>query len=121
MTLEQQVYERIRQLGYWDRTDRINSSNEEHPLSLAWSNPNTTEAPETMFQIVWLLSSTQRRERLNPIDVRILDRTAADLVYDGQIVPANQSYVKYLWEQVYHMEFPHAIAERSKGYLCDDC
>lgn len=112
MTPEQQVYEQIRQLGYWDRADRLNPSNQTHPLSLAWSNPNTTSAPEMMFQIVWLLSSSKRRQRLNPIDIRILDRTAADLVYDGHVVPATQSYVKYLWEQVYRMEFPHLLTEK---------
>ena len=111
MKIEQELYEQIRQLGYWDRTDRINDSNESQPLARAWSNPNTTAAPETMFQIVWLLSSSKRRQRLNPIDVRILDRAAADLAYDRRIVPSNQSYVKYLWEQVYHMEFPHLMRE----------
>ncbi|MEB3829866.1 hypothetical protein [Phormidium sp. CCY1219] len=112
MNLEQQFYAQLRNLGYWDRTERVNSSNKSHPLSLAWSNPNTTTDPETMFQIMWLLCSSQRRQKLNPIDVRILDRTAADLVYDGQIVPATQSYVQYLWQQVYGMEFPHLLTER---------
>ncbi|MBK4729913.1 hypothetical protein JJD41_08560 [Oxynema sp. CENA135] len=112
MTLETVFYEQIRKLGYWDRTESINSFNANHPLSLAWSNPNTTVAPETMFQITWLLASTRRRQRLNPIDVRILDRTAADIAYDGHIIAATVSYVSYLWEQVYRQEFPHAVPEK---------
>ncbi len=110
MTLEKLAYQYIRQLGYWDCTERINPHNPTNPWSLAWSNPSTTADPDTMFQIAWLLSSSARRQQLSPTDVRILDRTAADLVYDGQLLPATKSYVKYLWQQVIRQECPHELS-----------
>ena len=75
MKLEQQFYTKIRELGYWDRLNLTNRKKHNHKIALAWCNPNTTADPETMFQLVWLLSSTQRRQRLNEIDVRILEQT----------------------------------------------
>lgn len=110
MTLEKIAYQYIRKLGYWDCIEQINPHNPTNPLSLAWLNPSTTADPDTMFQITWLLSSSARRQHLSPTDVRILERTAADLVYDGQILPATKSYVKYLWQQVVRQECPHELS-----------
>ncbi|HEY9808161.1 MAG TPA: hypothetical protein V6D13_02370 [Halomicronema sp.] len=104
MTLEQQLAQRLRQLGYWDCTAIINAANPTHPLSLAWSNPNTTVDAETMFQLVWLLGSSSRRQRLSATDLRILERSAAELALESHILPATKTYVKYLWQQVYGQE-----------------
>ena len=73
-------------------------------MALAWCNPNTTADPEMMFQLVWLLSSSKRRQRLNAIDVRILEQTAEDLAENGQTMSARKSYVQYLWQQVHAQE-----------------
>jgi predicted component of type VI protein secretion system len=104
MTLEQQFYTRIRELGYWDRLNLTNRKNHNHKMALAWCNPNTTADPEMMFQLVWLLSSTKRRQRLNAIDVRILEQTAEDLAENGLMMSARKSYVQYLWQQVHAQE-----------------
>ena len=104
MTLEQHFYTRIRELWYWDRLHLTNGKKHNHKLALAWCNPNTTADPEIMFQLVWLLSSTKRRQRLTSIDVRILEQTAEELVHKGQTMAARRSYVQYLWQQVHAQE-----------------
>ncbi len=104
MTLEQQLAQRLRQLGYWDCTAMINPASPTHPLSLAWSNPNSTVDSETMFQLVWLLGSSSRRQRLSATDLRILERSAAELALESYILPATKTYVNYLWQQVYCQE-----------------
>lgn len=104
MTIEQQFYTRIRELGYWDRLNWTNRKNHNHKVALAWCNPNTTADPEAMFQLIWLLSSSKRRQRLNAIDLRILEQTAEDLAENGQMMSARKSYVQYLWQQVHAQE-----------------
>lgn len=112
MTLEQKAYDRIRQLGYWNYGESIATCNPKEQSCVGWSNPNATEDPDTMFQIMWLLSSTSRRQRLSSIDVRILEQSGADLMRNGKLLSATKSYVQYLWEQVYRQEFPHILSER---------
>lgn len=109
MKIEQAFYQELRQRGYWDRVDVMSRSKGADTLALAWSNPNLTSDPDTMFKLVWILSSSTRRQGLSPIDVRILDRTATDLANNEQLLPATKSYVKYLWEQVYNLEFSHQL------------
>lgn len=104
MTIEQAFYQELQQRGYWDRVEMMSGSEGADTPALAWSNPNLTADPDTMFKLVWILSSSTRRQRLSPIDVRILDRTATELAQNGQLLPATKSYVKYLWEQVYNLE-----------------
>ncbi|MBP0008028.1 MULTISPECIES: hypothetical protein [unclassified Roseofilum] len=108
MTIEQSFYQQLRQRGYWDQTERLSACDRQSTLALAWSNPNLTRDPGTMYKLVWLLSSTSRRKRLSAIDLRILDRTATDLATQGQLLPATKSYVKYLWQQVYTQEYAQA-------------
>lgn len=110
MRIEQAFYQQLRQRGYWDNVDMMPGSKGMDAPALAWSNPNLAADPDTMFKLVWILSSSTRRRRLSPIDVRILDRTATDLAKKGELLPATKSYVKYLWEQVYNMEFSHQVA-----------
>ena len=110
MSIEQAFYQQLRQRGYWDRVDVMPARERADAPALAWSNPNLAADPDTMFKLVWILSSSTRRQRLSPIDVRILDRTATDLAKDGQLLPATKSYVKYLWEQVYSLEFSGQLA-----------
>ena len=104
MTIEQAFYQELHQRGYWDRMEDISSGDRESEVALAWSNPNLTRNPQTMYRLVWLLSSSSRRQRLSPIDLRMLDRTATDLAAQGELLPAMESYVKYLWQQVYAQE-----------------
>lgn len=110
MKLEQAFYQHIRQHGYWDQVELMQPRSLTDSFALAWSNPNTSSDPEVMYKLIWLLCSTQRRKRLNPIDVRILDRSAAELAKDQPILASTKSYVKYLWEQVYTQEYPHQVA-----------
>ncbi|MGK7902969.1 MAG: hypothetical protein AB4352_16470 [Hormoscilla sp.] len=110
MTIEQAFYQELRQRGYWDRVDMMPARDHGYAPALAWSNPNVTADPDTMFKLVWILSSSTRCQRLSPIDVRILDRTATELAEEGHLLPATKSYVKYLWEQVYNLEFSHQLA-----------
>ena len=105
MTIEQAFYQELQQRGYWDCLDVMPAGDPAKAPALAWSNPNLATDPDIMFKLVWILSSSTRRKRLSPIDVRILDQTATDLAKDGQLLPATKSYVKYLWEQVYNLEF----------------
>jgi len=104
MTIEQEFYRAIGELGYWDRLHLTNGRKHNHQVALAWCNPNTTADPEMMFQLVWLLSSTKRRQRLTSIDLRILSQTAEELAQNGQTMPARKSYVEYLWQQVHAQE-----------------
>ncbi|NES95775.1 MAG: hypothetical protein F6K32_11180 [Desertifilum sp. SIO1I2] len=107
MTIEQNFYSHIRSLGYWDRLEdwtRLHAHETEKG-----SNPHTTEDPEMMYQLMWLLCSTNRRQRLSAVDARILDRTAEDLVNKGYTLPSTKSYVKYLWEQVYSQEMAQQL------------
>ncbi len=105
MTIEQAFYQQLRQRGYWDRLEAPSASDSQSTLTLAWSNPNLTSDPHTMYMLLWLLSSSSRRHRLSPIDLRLLERTATDLATGGQLLPATQSYVKYLWQQVSAQEY----------------
>ncbi|MDJ1184454.1 hypothetical protein [Roseofilum casamattae] len=104
MTIEQVFYQELHQRGYWDCMEALSSSDRQSELALAWSNPNLTRDPQTMYRLIWLLSSSSRRQRLSPIDLRMLERTAIDLAAQGELLPAMASYVKYLWQQVYAQE-----------------
>ena len=106
--MEKQLYERIRQLGYWDRPSHANDSRNQGS-SMAWSNPNTSSDPETMFKLLWLLGSSRRLQRLCSVDARIIEQTAADLAANVRLPSATKSYVKYLWEQVRVQESPHLV------------
>lgn len=109
MTIEQAFYDRLRERGYWDCLEPLQSNGLTRASMLAWSNPNSSADPDIMFKLVWLLCSSSRRKRLSPIDLRILDRTASDLVREQLPLPATKSYVKYLYEQVYSQEYPLTV------------
>ncbi len=109
MKLEQQFYQHLRSLGYWNHPPRIHPTQSKDALTLAWSNPNTTADPDTMYRIIWLLSSTNRRQRLCGTDRRILNRAAIDLVREGDILSATRLYIKYLWEQVQMQELAQQL------------
>lgn len=109
--IEKQLYERIRELGYWDRYPHGNKGDRHQGSNMAWSNPNTSSDPETMFQLLWLLGSSRRLQRLSSVDARIIQQTAADLAANVRLPSATKCYVKYLWEQVRVQESPHLVAE----------
>ena len=106
MTIEQDFYNHLRERGYWDCFEQLKPNGLTDLSELAWSNPNHAVDPDMMFKLVWLLGSSSRRQRLSPIDLRILDQTASDLVRAQPPLPATESYVKYLYEQVYSQEYP---------------
>lgn len=109
MTIEQDFYNHLRDQGYWDCVEQLKPDNLVHSSELAWSNPNNSVDPDMMFKLVWLLCSSRRRQRLSPIDLRILEQTASDLVTEQPPLPATESYVKYLYEQVYTQEYPLTV------------
>lgn len=109
MTIEQKFYHHIRSLGYWDRMEQWTLPRLSQGESIKWSNPTTTTDPEMMYQLMWLLCSSNRRQRLSAVDARILERTAEDLVKKGYTLPSTKSYVKYLWEQVYLQEMSQKL------------